>query len=64
VSAALAPAGRVLRSALTPKDEATVAMIRLRDGIDQLGEFDRRELSKVLRELADIYAPRRPLPAA
>jgi hypothetical protein len=62
MSAATAPRPRV--ACLTSKGEAAVALIRLRDGIDQLGEFDQRELAKVLRELADIYAPRRPNPAA
>jgi hypothetical protein len=61
MSAALAPRAG---ACLTSKGEVAVALIRLRDGFDQLGEFDRRELAKVLRELADIYAPRLPRPAA
>jgi hypothetical protein len=62
MTSATAPRPRV--ACLTPKGEAAVALIRLRDGFDGLGEFDRRELSKVLRELADTYAPRSPRPAA
>ncbi len=62
MNGATAPRPRV--ACLTPKGEAAVALIRIRDGLDQLGDFDRRELAKVLRELADIYMPRRPRPAA
>ena len=57
-------AGRVVRPALTSKGEAAVALIRLRNGLDQLDEFDRRALATVLRELADIYAPRLTRPVA
>jgi hypothetical protein len=58
---ATAPQPRV--ACLTPKGEAAVALIRLRDGFDGLAELDRARLALELRQLADRYAPRRPNPA-
>ena len=43
---------------LTSKGEAAVALIRLRDGFDGLGELEGVRLALELRSLADRYAPR------
>jgi hypothetical protein len=60
----IAPAPRPRVACLTPKGEAAVALIRLRDGFDGLAELNRVRLAAELRMLADRYAPRRPRPIA
>lgn len=62
MSAAVAPTRRA--GCLTFAGEAAVALIRLRDGFDDLSELDRARLASELRQLADRFVPRGPRPIA
>jgi hypothetical protein len=61
VTAAIRPGGRV--AALTSKSEVAVALIHLRDSLDELLELDRARLALALGQLVDCFVPR-PQPAA